>query len=71
MRLDERRCEVCGGPVDHEQTSTHHARVVWLCTADGLDFHARESEWRWASSTAECLERIATWVAVTRAVTPA
>jgi hypothetical protein len=44
MRLDERRCEVCGGPVDHEQTSTHHARVVWLCTADGLDFHARESE---------------------------
>jgi hypothetical protein len=57
---------VCGGPVDHEQTSTHHARVVWLCTADGLDFHARESEWRAQGSVFAVLDAIEAWLRTRR-----
>jgi hypothetical protein len=62
MRLIERRCEVCGGAVDPEQTSAHHARVLWLCTEHGLEFHARELPAKAAATTAECWRLIDAWL---------
>lgn len=62
----ERRCEVCGCCADPEQTSAHHARVIYLCTWHGKRFHVLEFLWRETPSTMETLARIDLWLRVKR-----
>jgi hypothetical protein len=65
MRLQDRRCFVCGCSADVEQTSAHLAKVMWFCTNHGTAFHTSVEfhAARVARSTAECWRAIDAWFA--------
>lgn len=73
MRVLERTCEVCGQPADLDQTSAIHARVVWLCTRDGVRFNgpAVTAALRDAPSTLELHRRIDCWLEIRRSMSAA
>lgn len=64
MRVRERRCVVCAGPADVEQTSAHLARVMFFCTAHGEQFHSSASFHvaRRALATADCWRAVDAWL---------
>ena len=62
----ERRCEVCGCCADLEQTSAHHARVLYLCTWHGKRFHVLEPIWKSTKGVFELLARIDIWLKMHR-----
>lgn len=64
MRMRERRCIVCGSLADGEQTSAHLARVMFFCTAHGLQFHSSAyfEIARRARSTVDCGKAVDAWL---------
>ncbi len=64
MRMRERRCVVCGGMADGEQTSAHLARVMFFCTAHGRQFHSSAyfAIARRARSTVDCWKAVDAWL---------
>ena len=63
-RVRERRCVVCGGLADGEQTSAHLARVMFFCSAHGRQFHGSTYflAARRARSTVDCWKAVDTWL---------
>ncbi len=64
MRVRERRCVVCGGLADAEQTSAHLARVMFFCTAHGEQFHSSAyfHVARRAIATVDCWRAVDAWL---------
>lgn len=64
IRVRERRCVVCGGLADAEQTSAHLARVMFFCTAHGEQFHSSAyfHVARRALATVDCWRAVDAWL---------
>lgn len=64
MRVNERRCVVCGGGADVRQTSAHLARVMYFCAQHGAQFHASAAFAlaRSALSTVDCWAAVDAWL---------
>ncbi len=69
MRLQDRCCEVCGHAIDPALSSFHLARLVWLCSRHGAEFHAslHFNLARHAPSFRSCWALVDDWLHASRA----